>query len=150
MLAWKGHEFGVIWGYGRKAGWVIGPFWKGEEEKEKEKRAAKLKFEQVKQVFIFLWFFFLFTSQTVPAAVPALHCSFQHFWFAHSAVQVVTAAQLNHSSLPLRLHSVLGLVVVTSSNGSIGHTRIYSQPPGELQPWIQDLLGHRAMLIYLY
>lgn len=56
MLAWKGHEFGVIWGYGRKAGWVIGQFWKGEEEKEK--RAAKLKFEQVKQVFIFLCFFF--------------------------------------------------------------------------------------------
>lgn len=55
-----------------------------------------------------------------------------------------------HMSLPPRLHSTLSLVVVNHSNGSNGHIRIYSQTPGELQPWNWDRLGCRDMLIYLY
>lgn len=44
----------------------------------------------------------VFISQAVPVAVTALQCCFQHIWFVHAAIQGVTAAQLNQTSLPPR------------------------------------------------
>lgn len=41
-------------------------------------------------------------SQAVPAAVTALQCCLQHVWFVHPAIQGVSAAQLNHTSLSPR------------------------------------------------
>lgn len=128
--------------------WVnFGCILKDGEEKEMIKKLPNIYSNRKNRFSFFLCFVFIW--QAVPGAVIALQCCFQHIWFVHAAIQGVTVAKA-HVSLPPRLHSSLSLVVVKHSNGSSGHTQMYSQPPGELYPWNWHWLRHRAVLIYLF
>lgn len=103
MLAWKGREFGVIRGDGKKSSrWVnFGCILKDGEEKEKDKKICLTHIQTGKTGFHFSSILQdVFNCQAVPAAVTALQCCFMHIWFVHAAIQGVTVAKAHVSLSP--------------------------------------------------